>query len=99
MHTVLVIWGAKEMKFEVPGEKSLHQEIQNLGTELPFGCLAGSCGACRIEILEGIENLTSPSVIEKNTATHLAETMKLDPDKVRLACRAKANGPVRIRVI
>lgn len=31
-----------------------------------FACKSGSCGSCKVRVLEGMENLESPSDIEKS---------------------------------
>ncbi len=53
--------------FEVNEAEILYDSLFDRGHELPHGCLAGSCGACKVEILSGSENLQMPGVIEKNT--------------------------------
>lgn len=63
------------------------------GEKLPHGCLAGSCGACRIEILEGSENLKPPSSIEKNTIESIkASNSNFNEKIIRLACRTRVLG-------
>ena len=42
------------------------------GYELPHGCLSGSCGACRVEIISGKENLMA-GMIEQNTIEALKD--------------------------
>lgn len=67
--------------------------------KLQHGCLAGSCGACRIEILSGNENITPPMAIEKNTLESIYETYKknfgeefIKNKNIRLSCRVKVLG-------
>jgi ferredoxin len=56
---------------------------------VPFGCYAGECGACKIEILEGAENLDELTEEEKN--------MGMD-ETHRLACQCKIkSGEVKIK--
>jgi len=87
-------------EFQVEIEQKLFDGLQNLGTELPFGCLAGSCGSCKIEVLEGAENLSPMSVVEADTVKSIREKFETNPQiPVRLSCRAKVLGPVTIKVL
>lgn len=92
--------------FDVNEGEILYDSLCDRGFELPHGCLSGSCGACRIEVLEGIENLQAPGVIEKNTIEALKDEFKnvhgedfVRNKEIRLSCRAKVNGNVNIRPI
>lgn len=51
---------------------------------VPFACTEGVCGTCVIEVLEGMENLTSFTQEEKD---FLGEQ-----DRERLACQCKIRG-------
>lgn len=74
------------LELTIGNDHSLYEELEAQGKILPHGCLSGSCGACRIEILQGQENLSLPSIIEQDTIDHLNNYK----DKtIRLACRAK----------
>lgn len=82
--------------FELQEEEVIFDGIDNHGHELPHGCLAGSCGACRIEVIEGAENLKPMSEIERDTVEAVIQNYERiygkgsAKDKViRLACRAK----------
>lgn len=86
--------------FEVKTEEIIYNALSDQGEELPHGCLAGSCGACRIEILHGKENLLTASVIEQNTIDSLRIELNIEPSKeIRLSCRAKVLGDVVIKPI
>ncbi len=56
---------------------------------LPYGCRSGSCGSCRVIVLEGLELLEARTPIEEDTLDRCK-----DPSNTRLACRArfKANA-------
>lgn len=88
--------------YEVKSGEVLYDALFDQGEELPHGCLSGSCGACRIEVTKGIENLLAPGVIEQNTIEALrAEFTNIKGrdilDKtIRLSCRAKVFGDVVI---
>ncbi|MEM9274175.1 MAG: 2Fe-2S iron-sulfur cluster-binding protein [Cyanobacteria bacterium P01_F01_bin.143] len=49
----------------------------------------GQCGACIVEIVEGMENLSPRTAAEERK-------LKKKPDNYRLACQAMVNGSVSI---
>jgi ferredoxin len=92
--------------FDVNEGEILYDSLYDRGHELPHGCLSGSCGACRIEVLEGSENLLEAGVVENNTIQALiTEFRELYGEKfiakkiIRLSCRAKVKGDVTIKPI
>lgn len=67
----------KEMKKELTDGSNIQEVCEGLG--IPFGCRSGVCGTCKIEVVEGSENL--------NELTSYEEEMG-DRDKThRLACQ------------
>lgn len=73
---------------QVEDGSSMKEACEALG--VPFGCRSGFCTTCRVEILEGAENL-SPK--EAQEASHNL------PDNERLACQAKIKeGTVKIKL-
>lgn len=59
------------------------------GLGVPFGCQAGECATCVVEVAEGMENLEPPN--------HAEQAMGLAPHQ-RLACQARIkSGHVRLR--
>ena len=62
------------------------------GVDLAHGCRNGVCGACAIEIVEGLENATARDPIEENSAIRFSL-----PREVRLACRLHVRGPVKFK--
>lgn len=92
--------------FEVNEGEILYDSLCDRGMELPHGCLSGSCGACRIEIIEGRENLMKPGVVELDTIESLKDEFKstygedfVNSTEIRLACRAKVLGDVKVKPI
>ena len=73
---------------ETPDNDSIKETCEEqLG--IPFGCKNGICGVCRINIEEGIENLS-----EKNEKE---EDMFPDKPDIRLACQSKIKeGTIKI---
>ena len=74
-----------------PGRPILDAGLEQ-GLDMDYGCRVGACGACAIEVVEGLENVESPDFIETDALTRYDL-----PPEVRLACRACVKGPVRIR--
>jgi ferredoxin len=82
----------------------LYDALYDRGEELPHGCLSGSCGACRVEIITGNSNLNPPGVIEQNTIDAVTDEFTKTKGKeftegktIRLSCRAKIIGDVTFR--
>ncbi len=87
--------------FEVAEGSILYDAVADQGVELPHGCLSGSCGACRIHVLKGAENLAPAGLIENNTVDCIRQEYAQGPESlagktVRLSCRAKVMGDVTI---
>ena len=81
-------------EYKVNLNQILYDELDRQGLQLPHGCLAGSCGSCRIHVIKGIENLSPMGVVETDTVSHLQSEY---PGKtVRLSCRAKVLGDIEI---
>ena len=53
-----------------------------------FGCRAAACGRCRIQVIEGSENL-SP---ETEKETRAKSILQIGGTDIRLACQVKAFG-------
>lgn len=94
----------KSETFIVKDKEILFDALDNHGEQLPHGCLAGSCGACKIEITTGAENLKEPSEIEKNTIEAIRQNYERIHGKgsannktIRLSCRAKVLGDIEFQ--
>lgn len=84
----------KSQLYKVNLNQILYDELERQGLVLPHGCLAGSCGSCRIHVDKGIENLSPMGVVETDTVESIKNSY---PGKtVRLSCRAKVLGDVEI---
>lgn len=64
-------------------------------TVISFGCRSGACGACAIEVLEGISNLTKADDMERSFLTALG----YPEERYRLACQCRFQGNITIRPI
>jgi ferredoxin len=79
-----IIYEDKEV--EVKDGDLITDACEQLG--VPFGCRVGSCGACKIEIFEGSENLSDLTQEEKDQGMDLTH---------RLACVVKIkSGTIKI---
>lgn len=92
--------------FEVNEGEILYDALYDRGEILPHGCLAGSCGACRVEVTAGKENLQPPGVIETNTIDALKEEFSktkgsdfVQGKEIRLSCRARIQGDISFKPI
>ena len=75
----------------LPGQALLDGAFAS-GVELAHGCRNGVCGACAIEVVEGLENAETRDPIEENSAARFSL-----PPEIRLACRMRTCGPVRFK--
>lgn len=96
----------KNKEFKVNEGETIFDALDNQGEELPHGCLSGSCGACRIEILEGSENLDEASPVEQNTVDAIKSNIERTQGKsaienkvIRLSCRAKVKGDITFQIL
>ena len=81
-------------EYKVNLSQILYDELERQGLQLPHGCLAGSCGSCRIHVIKGIENLSPMGPVETDTVESIKGSY---PGKtVRLSCRAKVLGDIEI---
>ncbi|PIP89883.1 MAG: hypothetical protein COW01_06455 [Bdellovibrionales bacterium CG12_big_fil_rev_8_21_14_0_65_38_15] len=81
----------------------LFDELEKQEIKLPHGCLAGSCGSCRVWVVEGADQLKEPSAIEQNTLDAITQTYNetvgsefLEGKVLRLSCRARVQGSGKI---
>ena len=103
MPTVSLKVNDEVKQFEVHENELIWDELDRQGTKLPAGCLAGSCGTCRIQILENPENLSELRAVEKETVHHIIDQYKqkygddfMEGKTLRLSCRARIAGDVSI---
>lgn len=94
----------KNKDFDVKENQTIFDALDSLGFTLPHGCLGGSCGACRVEVVEGAENLKEPGTVEQDTLKAIKQNYirihghdALQGKTIRLSCRAKILGDVTIK--
>lgn len=91
MHTVVISTTGESFVLPHNAYLSDAAELQLGGLE--FGCRAGMCGICVIEVQAGIENLTRPEEKETQFLAWLGH----EEDSKRLACQCRLLGNVIIR--
>ncbi|HME87375.1 MAG TPA: 2Fe-2S iron-sulfur cluster-binding protein, partial [Candidatus Nanoarchaeia archaeon] len=85
--TIMAIIKTDDASIEVPDGSRLRDVVDELG--VPFSCRSGICGTCRIQVLEGEENLSPLNEQEEYYGG-------LDR-KNRLSCQASiVSGTVKI---
>lgn len=96
----------QERTYNVENGSNLIESLNKQGADLPAGCLAGSCGACRILITKSPESLSNPDQMEKNTIESLIVNYRriygpkhLEGADVRLSCRANVIADVTIEIL
>ncbi|MCG5530529.1 (2Fe-2S)-binding protein [Halorhodospira halochloris] len=63
-----------------------------VGSGIAYGCREGDCGTCLMTVVEGMENLSEPSSVEKKL---LKENVAGKNDRV--ACQAQILGDVTVK--
>ncbi len=71
-----------------PGEL-LIRAGEKAGVAMDAGCFNCFCGTCLVEVTRGMENLEAPSDEE----LEVLDQWNKDPDKFRLSCCVKVQGP------
>ena len=105
MPTAAAELNGKPVEVEIKEGELLYDTFEDNGHDLPHGCLAGSCGACKVEVLEGAECLSDPSTIEKDTLQSVTDNLIknkgqefVEGKTLRLSCRAKFKGGAGIKI-
>ena len=83
--------GEVEESIEVSSDEDLVDTGEKLG--VAFGCIDGRCGSCRVEIVEGAENLSELTKNELDMGMNDDE-----PFRLLCQCRIKKQGLIKIRV-
>lgn len=67
---------------------------------LDWSCLAGTCGLCLVQVLEGADNF-EPVAAGSPELDTLENKCFVDPDpkQYRLTCKAKIKGPVKLGIV
>lgn len=79
--------------FSLPHDAHLSDAAELQLAGLGFGCRAGMCGICVIEVVEGVANLSPPEESE----TMFLEYLGHAGDTRRLACQCRLRGDITVR--
>ena len=77
---------------DVPAGTSFLEFCQENDPPHDFGCTVGSCGTCRLEIVEGADNVNATTDEERETVE-----MSTDCEGARLGCQLVIQGDVSVR--
>ena len=91
MHKVLISTTGEA--FSLPNNACLSDAAELQLAGLVFGCRAGMCGICVIEVVDGAANLSLPG---EGEMWFLASLGYAEQSK-RLACQCRLRGDVTIR--
>lgn len=91
MHTVRIPGTGEQ--FTLPDGAYLSDAAELELAGLIFGCRAGACGICTIEIVSGGHNVSRQQGGERSFVASLGYS----PDSVRLACQCQLRGDIEIR--
>ncbi|HRD49268.1 MAG: (2Fe-2S)-binding protein [Candidatus Competibacter sp.] len=77
----------------VPAGTRVIEISDRIHSGIVYGCREGDCGTCLMKVVDGLENLSQPSVLEARVLKeHLAAR------DMRLACQAQVlSGDVTVR--
>ncbi len=81
-----------DLSVNVPVGTRVIEVSEKVGSGIIYGCRECDCGTCMMEITEGYNNLSEPSVLEDKV---LRENM--GGRHQRLACQAQILGDVTIK--
>jgi ferredoxin len=76
----------------VPPGRAVLECALDQGIEMEHGCRVGVCGACAVEIVEGLEHVDPPDPIEEDSIRRFGL-----PVHCRLACRFSCRGPLVVK--
>ncbi|MEN9849552.1 MAG: hypothetical protein RL368_2292 [Pseudomonadota bacterium] len=76
----------------VPAGVRVIEISEKVGSGIVYGCREGDCGTCMMEVTEGWNNLSTPSVLEDKV---LRDNMA--GKHHRLACQAQVLGDVTVK--
>ncbi len=79
---------------EVPAGTKFLDASQEHRAPHDFGCTVGSCGTCRLEIVEGADHVQPISDEERETID-----MCTDAPKARLGCQLVIQGDIAVRPV
>jgi len=98
MPTVIFEQPGQPLVVAVPEGGALVDTCDDHAAPVPFSCKSASCGTCRIEILEGADELLPAADDELD----VLDIFATPPPRHRLACQAKMKpglATLRVRAV
>jgi ferredoxin len=91
---VKVHFRLEDLLVEAPEGTSLQHIADTAGADITFGCRTGSCGTCRVRVVEGLVHCNEPGPEERDFLEGLDA-----PADQRLACQVTVQGDVAIEYL
>lgn len=91
---VKVHFRLEDLLVEAPAGTSLQRIADAAGADITFGCRTGSCGTCRVRVVEGLEQCSEAGSEERD----FLQGLDAPPDQ-RLACQVCVLGDVDIEYL
>ncbi len=95
MASVEILFEDTKLTITTASGRKFTDICDDFDTPIFFGCRAGSCATCLIEVTQGIENLSPHTNEEEVLLSILAD----GNPKARLACQCKVLGPIVVKVL
>jgi ferredoxin len=92
--SVKVHFRLEDLLVEAPAGTSLQAIADAAGADITFGCRTGSCGTCRVRVVEGLSNCSEAGPEERD----FLQGLDAPPDQ-RLACQVCVHGDVDIEYL
>ena len=95
LHTLTI--ASRQLEFQLPVNAPFTDiEYETGGRQLiPLGCRAGTCGACLIKVISGLEKM-SP---RDDDEVAFIEVLGYSGEEYRLACQCRIRGDVAIDIV
>lgn len=81
----------EDLLVEAPAGTPLQRIAEASGADVTFGCGSGSCGTCRVKVVEGLSHCSEPGAEERDFLKGLGA-----PADQRLACQVLVNGDIAV---
>jgi len=81
-----------DLTITVPVGTRVIEVSEKVGSAITYGCRECDCGNCMMEVVDGMDNFSEPSVLEERVLRE-----NLAGRKDRLACQAQVLGAVTVK--
>ena len=91
---VRVHFATEDLLVEAPAGTPLQEIADAAGADITFGCRSGSCGTCRVRIIQGLEHASAPTAEERDFLSAMDA-----PADHRLACQVRVDGDLDLEYL